>query len=64
MCAIGAASSNTSAKGAGVRIALPPTEEHRAHESRCEMGICLQLSASAWFANCAVPDPDIMSRSA
>ena len=55
---------NSSAKGAGVRMALPSTEEQSAHESRCEMGICLQLSASACVASCALPDPVIKPRSA
>ena len=63
-CGIGAASMNSSGNGAGVRMALPSTEEQRAHESRCEMGICLQLSASACVASCALPHPEIKSRSA
>jgi hypothetical protein len=63
-CGTGAASMNSSGNGAGVRIALPATDEQRAHESRCEMGICLQLSASAWVAICALPEPEMKSRSA
>ena len=44
-------------------MALPATEEHSGHESRLEMGICLQLSASACVATCTSPEPEIRSRS-
>ena len=53
----------SSANGAGGRMALPATEENSGHGSRLEMGICLQLSASACVATCAWPEPEIRSRS-
>ena len=59
----GAVLITSSANGAGVRMALPATEEHSGHESRLEMGICLQLSASACVASCTLPEPEIRSRS-
>jgi len=63
ICRTGAALTTSSANGAGGRMALPATEEHSGHESRLEMGICLQLSASACVASCALPEPATKSRS-
>lgn len=63
ICRTGPALIISTVNSAGVRMALPATEEHSGHESRLEMGICLQLSASACVASCTLPEPVTKSRS-